>query len=145
MAPIDRPMMTTKEFQLLHPSGLHISRDLSEISFLDSAVGQDAPRTDMHTGWVWYRLPPFPDSDITVGISLGFNAGKLADVSLTDTDLKYGSGWSEWSEDKERLRARNIGEWLVRKGFAVGSHSWGEVWAGFDAKGGFGGAKVRYT
>jgi hypothetical protein len=137
--------MTNKEFQLLHPAGLHVSRHLSEVSFLDSAVGRDARRTDMHTGWVWYRLPVFRDDGIMVGIALGFNSGMLEQISLSDVDPKFGTGWSEWSAEKEQQRANSIGNWLDGKGFPARSYDWGEVWAGFDSKGGFGSATVRYV
>lgn len=137
--------MANKEFQLQHPSGLRISRDLSEESFLDSLAGRNAIITDMQTGWVWYRLPEFHDDDVIVGIALGFNSGRLIDVSLSNCDPKYGAGWNEWSVEKEKLRAESIGNWLASKGYPIGTHDWGGVWAGFDAKGGFGSATVRYT
>jgi len=99
----------------------------------------------MLTGWVWYRLPVFIDEGITVGIALGFNGGTLEQISLSDVDPKFGTGWSEWSEEKEKQRAESIGNWLTGKGYRTGAYEWGGVWAGFDPKGGFGTATVRYA
>lgn len=137
--------MTVKEFRLLHPAGLCVSRGLTEESFRDSAVGRDTLPTDMGTGWVWYHLPVFTDGGITVGIALGFNGGQLEKISLSDVDPKFGTGWSEWSEEKERQRAESIGNWLIGKGYQAGAYEWGSVWADFDPKGGFGTATVRYA
>jgi hypothetical protein len=131
--------VSIKQFILQHPAGLSISSSLTEADL----AGIDCPRNDMRTGWVWYQLPAYQDGDVTVGIALGFNLGKLEQVSLSDTHNKFGTGWDNWSEQKEKLRAKSIGDWLSRKGFRVGSHSWGSVWCGYDAKGGFGAALVQ--
>lgn len=105
--------------------------------------GINCSRKDMGTGWVWYELSPYPEEDVIVGISLGFNSGKLEQVSLSDHHTRYGSGWESWSEQNEVMRAESIGNWLSRKGFPSGSYSWGMVWSGYDSKGGFGSAVVR--
>jgi hypothetical protein len=131
--------MSAGQFILQHPAGLSISSSLTEADL----AGIDCPRNDMGTGWVWYQLPAYQEDDVLVGIGLGFNLGKLAQVSLSDTDNKFGSGWENWSEEKEKLRAKSIGKWLSRKGFPSGHYAWGVVWCGYDAKGGFGAALVQ--
>lgn len=138
-------MTNVEEFELLHPLGLRISRSLTEAALLSSFQHGQLKRTDMHTGWVWYRLPTFAESELLIVISLGFNSGVLEHVSLSDTHPRYGTSWNDWSEEKELLRARQIGSWLTGKGFASGTYSWGVIWAGYDAKGGFGHAAVQYA
>jgi hypothetical protein len=138
-------MTNVEEFELLHPVGLRVSRSLTEADLLSSFQHEQLKRTDMHTGWVWYRLPTFTESDLVIGISLGFNSGALEQVSLSDTHPKYGTSWNAWSEEQELLRAKQIGSWLAGSGFAPGTYSWGTIWAGYDAKGGFGHAVVRYA
>jgi hypothetical protein len=99
----------------------------------------------MGNGWVWYRLPAFPDADVSVVASLAFNRGVLEEISLADANSKYGASWNDWSEERERARAASIGAWLNTRGFPAGNYSWGQVWWGYDAKGGGGSAVVRFT
>jgi hypothetical protein len=98
----------------------------------------------MRTGWVWYQLPPVSDGTVVVGISLGFNLGRLEMIQLTDTDKTYGANWRQSSEEGERSRAESISRWLNAKGFPPGAYRWGAISAGFDPKGGFGSATVRF-
>lgn len=137
--------MTNQEFVLDHPSGLRVSQELLEAVFLDSNAGKSARLFDMHTGWKWYQLPVLSDGDMAIGISLGFEAGRLRQIALGEASSDLGSSWGDWSEANEQLRAERIRSWLVEKGFAPGVYHWGEIWAGFDAKGGLGGATVRYN
>jgi hypothetical protein len=142
---LGRNEMIVKDFELWHPAGIRISRDLKEVELTSALPGVEASKTDMRTGWIWYRLPPFTDGEVVVAMSLGFNSGLLERVTLTNADVTFGGSWNEWSEEKERLRAASIGAWLRSKGFAAGTYSWGSVWAGFDAKGGSGSASVEYA
>jgi hypothetical protein len=144
-ASLGRKTMTVKDFEFLHPSGPHISHRLKDAELISVLPEVEASKVDMRNGWVWYRLPQFMDGEVVVGISLGFNSGVLQFVRLADANAKYGAGWSEWSEEKERLRAASIGSWLVSKGYPVGTYSWGAVWAGYDAKGNSGSASVQYA
>jgi len=137
--------MTKSRFELLHPMGVRVSGDLTEAELLAALPEGNSMQQDMHTGWVWYQLPPFPDADVQVGMSLGFNQGVLQQISLTDTHPRHGTNWSEWTEHQERDRATSISAWLGRRGIPPGKHSWGEVSAGVDAKGSFGGAWVRFS
>lgn len=137
--------MIVSDFEFHHPAGLRISRHLSDAELISVLPEVDTSKTDMRTGWVWYRLPPFKDGEVVVGIALGFNSGVLESVTLTDAHTKHGTGWNEWSEEKERFRAASIGSWLGSKGYPVGTFSWGSIWAGCDSKGGFGSASVQYT
>lgn len=134
-----------RAFELLHPAGVAISRGLTQAKLMDSFKGQDLPHQDMGTGWVWIRLPPFPDGELVVAISLGFNRGTLEQISLSDANPKYGTSWDDWSEKQEQLRANAMGRWLTDRGYAAGSYSWGSVWAAYDAKSGSGSAGVRYA
>jgi hypothetical protein len=138
-ASFERDSVNAGQFTLRHPIGLSISSSLTEAEL----AGFDCPRNDMRTGWVWYQLPAFQEDDVLVGIALGFNLGKLEQVTLSDTHNKFGSGWDDWSEQKETLRAKSIGDWLSRKGFPSGSYAWGVVWCGYDPRGGFGAAFVQ--
>ncbi len=58
---------------------------------------------------------------------------------------RYGHGWNDWSEAKERACATDTEKWLSNLGYKLGIFPWGEIWAGYDAKGGSGSAGVRYV
>jgi hypothetical protein len=137
--------MAHSDFKLNHPCGVCLSRALTEDALLAALPGAALSRRDMRTGWVWYTLPTLHDGDNVIGVGLGFNRGSLEMISLTDTDPRFGNNWNEWSEDKERLRAKSTESWLNSKGIEVGSYSWGSVGAAFDAKGGHGSATVRFA
>jgi hypothetical protein len=131
--------MNNREFSLHHPSGITISPSLTEVEL--AAVS--CSRRDMGTAWVWYQLPTFQEGEIIVAIALGFHAGRLVQLSLSDANPKFGDSWSVFSEHQERLRAQSVGAWLASKGLFLGTYSWGSVWAGYDPKGGFGSAVIQ--
>jgi hypothetical protein len=137
--------VNTTEFELQLPTGVCISRKLTEQALLASLPGIEDSRRDMCTGWVWYQLPPVSDGTVVVGISLGFNLGRLEMIQLTDSDKTYGANWRQWSEEGERSRAESISRWLNAKGFPPGAYRWGAISAGFDPRGGFGSATVRFV
>jgi hypothetical protein len=142
MAEVAR-MTSVSEFSLNHPAGLIVSRALTEEAFLALDLG--STHRDMGTGWVWYQLPVFLDAGVSVAVALGFNAGPLELITLTDVDPRFGISWDDWSEQQERLRAREIADWLSGKGFPSGNYSWGSIWAGYDEKAGIGQAGVRFA
>lgn len=137
--------MNRTEFELQHPAGIRISRSLTEQALLASLSGVEDSRIDMGTGWVWYRLPLFPDGTTVISVSLAFHLGRLEMIQLTDTDKAYGAGWDHWSEAGERDRAESTSRWLTAKGFPPGVYRWGEIGCTFDPKGGFGSATVRFV
>ena len=137
--------MSARTFELLHPVGLLVSARLSESDLLVTFPAVGSTKRDMQTGWTWYSLPDFTDGGVVVSVSLGFRDGHLAVLELFDANKKYGRTWDDWSEEKERSRAQSIGGWLARRGFQQGKYEWGDVWFGFDPKGGSGSAGVRYV
>ena len=125
---------TTPQFSLKLPSGFQIEKNLSEKEV--EACASD--RQDMNTGYIWYTLPEEEIDETKVIFSLCFNRGSLESISLTLSDEKYGQDWSDWSEEKEKERAKDIGLLLSGLGYSPNSYEWGEVWASFDPRGGFG-------
>ncbi len=102
-------------------------------------------KQDMGTGYVWYSLPVAAIDGKDLSVSLCFHDGVLDSlrISVVDPD-QYGSGWDDWSEEKERLCAKHTEDWLRAAGYPTGRFAWGEVWAGYDSKGGSGGGGIRY-
>ncbi|MDB6174154.1 MAG: hypothetical protein JWL59_3465 [Chthoniobacteraceae bacterium] len=135
-----------REFELQYPGGPLITQGVQEPVILQLQESISIKRRDMRTGWVWYTLPSFPDAGISLIISLGFVDGFLREISIAHDDTTlYGRGWDDWSEEKEILRAENTAKWFKKKGFELGTFSWGSIWASYDPKGGFGSGGVRYT
>ena len=133
--------MNTPEFVLEHPCGVTISRRLSEseVAGLDGTTKQD-----MGTGFVWYSLPLSTIHGSTVAVSLCFHGSVLDSLLLRLVDpALYGASWSDWSEEKERLHAKHIEDWLRAMGYRTGTFAWGEVWAGYDPSRGSGSGGVR--
>ncbi|QNP60593.1 hypothetical protein [Paenacidovorax monticola] len=137
-------------FALHHPGGLHIAPGLQESTLLDTypalIVQPREPRVaPPGSGWTWWRLAPWSVGGFAVGIELAFLHGTLRECLLFhDDDSRYGRDWSEWSERKERQRAKALRTWLAAHGWRPDSYPWGEIWVGHDPRTGMGGGWVRY-
>lgn len=131
------------KFEVELNNGLKISSNLKEGDV--SSIPNVHPR-DIGNGYIWYTLPATEIDQLQVVFGLCFFNGELRDinVSISNPEL-YGGSWNDFSEAKEKLRAKHTEEWLVNRGHKVGEFSWGSVWAGYDSKGGFGHAVVRYN
>jgi hypothetical protein len=133
--------MNSLEFTLDHPCGIRISRKLLE-SDVNALKG--VAKKDMGTGYIWYSLPVSDVGSDNISTSLCFHRGMLDSVIFAVSDPSLGNSWADWSEAKERERAKRTERWLFALGYSVGTYEWGEIWAGFDAKGGSGGGGIRY-
>ena len=136
----ERMKATPPQFTLRLPSGFQIHRDAPERETQASASKMD----DMKTGYIWYTLPEEKINETKAIFSLCYNHGCLGSVRIDLTDEKYGHGWDDWSEEKEKLRARDTKQFLSDLGYPPNTYEWGEVWASFDPKGGFGTGGIRY-
>ena len=131
------------KFELNLKNGMVVSSSLQEDEV--STLPGVHPR-DIGNGYTWYWLPAIEINDVNVVFGFSFLNGSLKDinVSLSNPDL-YGGSWDDFSEIKEKLRAKHTQEWLAQIGCNVGTYPWGSVWAGYDGKGGFGHAVIRYS
>lgn len=131
------------EFKLDLGNGITLSSELSES---DVSALPDVHQRDMKNGYFWYTLPTIAIHGESVGFSLCFFSSKIESISIFVTNVqKYGASWNDFSESKEKLRAKDTEKWLSGIGYRVGKYSWGEVWAGYDSKSGFGHAVIRYA
>ena len=133
--------MHPPDFIFDHPSGLRISRALRET---EVATLEGVSKRDMGTNYVWYSLPNRNSESENILISLCFHSGTLDSISIALNDPDLGSSWSDWSEQKEWMRADRTEAWLAAQGYPTGTYPWGEIWAGYDPKGGSGSAGIRY-
>lgn len=137
-------------FALRHPGGLHIACGLQESMLLHdhrALIVEPRERLEIQSSdWVWHRLTPWMDGGFRVGIELVFFQGALSECLLFhDDDSLYGRDWNEWSEDKERKRAKALRLWLASRGWAAGRYDWGDIWVGYEPRTGLGGGWVRYA
>ncbi|NRB75733.1 MAG: hypothetical protein HRU46_15340 [Verrucomicrobiales bacterium] len=132
----------TRDFILHHPSGIEISSLLqpAEVARFDGAS-----EDDMGNGVIWYSLPvsEIEGEDVTIRLCFAGNRLHMISLGLADEN-KYGSGWNDWSEAKERTRAAHTERWLRGMGYTPGQYDWGEVWVGYDEKGASGGAGISF-
>ena len=135
--------MNVAPFEIRHPAGLPITPFLREQELLAALPSCAQEKRSMGNGWVWYSLPRFEADGKVIVISLAFRESLFKELHVSDASARFGTGWDEWSEEKERQRAESSAEWLRSLGFQAGRYSWGEVWGGYDPKGGFGLAGVR--
>jgi hypothetical protein len=82
---------------------------------------------------------------VLLSFGLTFDLGTLSIIQISNADPKYGTGWSDWSEDKEQMRVKCIAAWLVARGYPPARYQWGQVWAAYDPKGGGGSGGVRFA
>jgi hypothetical protein len=101
-------------------------------------------KRDMGTGFVWYSLPLADLSDSRIAMSLCFHKGILDQLNIAVVTGGEKLSWDDWSEEKERTRARHTENWLSKIGYRPGKYPWGEIWAEYDPKGGVGGGGLRY-
>ena len=135
-----------REFEFQFPDGPLINRELLESTVSELQKSLNLQRQDMKTGWVWYRFPPCLNEDMTLAISLAFSNGVLRQVNIAHNDgALYGDSWNDWSEEREKLRVKNTVAWFTKQGYSLGIFPWGEIWASYDPKGGFGSGGVRYA
>ena len=132
-----------RKFELDLKNGMKISSSLGEEEV--SALPAVHPR-DIGNGYIWYWLPAIEFGGVSIIFGFSFFEGLLKDinVSLSNPEL-YGGNWNDFSEEKEQLRAKHTEEWLAQLGYKVGTFTWGSIGAGYDGKGGFGHAVIRYN
>lgn len=131
----------SSRFQLYLSNGVRLSHDMTPAN-VESVAG--CTKSDMKTGYVWYSYPEVEIDRSPVCVALCFFGSQLETISLALTDSKYGTGWNDWSEEKERQRAKDTSKLLEKFGFHDGNYGWGCIWSGFEPKGGSGSTVITY-
>jgi hypothetical protein len=135
-----KPNPKTGEFLL--PGGTILSARLTRSAFLASAEGARAQVSVKNEPWCSFR---FEDDEDPLDIIVFFNGEKLETVQVSLRDPKFGTGWENWSEEKELDRKRANDQWLREHGLAPEKkYAWGSVWSGYDARSGSSMIVIRY-
>jgi len=137
-------------------SDARIGQDLTRSSFLATPMGSRARSDDMMTGWMHVYLPPQVLGDLTLAIDLVFEGERLDGYRLSVIDAKYGTGWGDYSEEKQLAQRDAHDAWLEdtlgtgeREATPRGMElryelAWGKAWSTFDALGGSSNIGVRF-
>ena len=57
----------------------------------------------------------------------------------------FGTGWNDWSEEKEQKKLEWLKSFLVNAGASIGVYSWGKVTAQYDPKNASSSAWISYA
>jgi hypothetical protein len=131
-----------KTGELILSSGIILSSRLTRSTFLSSAVGARANVEVKNEPWCSFRFEESEDSWIVV---VYFKEEQLEAVNLSINDPEYGTGWEDWSEERELDRKQAHDRWLRSNGFVPrNKYSWGSVWSDYDPKSGASMIVIRY-
>ena len=135
------------EFELVYAGGLRIHRGLTERELRAFEGSLDLKRRDAGTGWTWYGLPDVREDRFSLSVQVTVFEGQVRSVhlGLIRAGEEPDAFWDDWSEARERRRAEDVARWLRGRGCPPGAYPWGEVWAGFDPRSGFGSGGVNFT
>jgi hypothetical protein len=125
-------------FQIQYPDGILIDASINESSV--QTFGSHSHTTD--NNYSWYSLPPLKDVEFNIGISACFFHRKLVHISLAAISSEFGTSWDDFTEEKEKARAKKTRAWLKKVSLDTGTYSWGTVDCGYDAKAASGSASI---
>ena len=87
--------------------------------------------------WSRWQLPVMAQRDTELYAVLHFDGERLASLDLHHGAARFGSSWSEWTEERERARQTFHEQWLAAElGLRCGSYRWGTVGSYYDPRGG---------
>lgn len=131
-----------KTGELVLSSGAILSSRLTRSAFLSSEEGARANVVVKNEPWCSFSFEEREDSWIVV---VYFKDEHMESVHLSINDSKYGTGWENWSEEKELERKKAHDRWLRSNGLVPGmQYSWGSVWSDYDPKSGSSMIVIRY-
>jgi hypothetical protein len=122
-----------KHFAINHPLGFVIDANFDETK----AIQAGTLTREIGNGHRWYGLPTIKQGVTEIDVSLCYYATKLIHIHFTAQGDEFGTSWDDFSEEKERKRARKTEQWLTSINLKPGTYGWGTVWCGYDLKASF--------
>lgn len=124
-----------KTGELTLPSGMVLSPRLTRSLFLSSVEGKQAEVSVKNEPWCSFR---FEDREDLLGVIVFFKGETLESVHLSVNAPRFGTGWEDWSEEKELERKQANNQWPKSHGLTPGKrYSWGSVWSDYSPKSGY--------
>jgi hypothetical protein len=125
---------------------LRIGPSLSRKEFLSLPGGKSASIVVKNEPFCSYNIGKHEISGLGFTVTVYFYDELLESISMSSVNDELGTSWSDWSEQKELKRKELHDRWLKNiLGNRSPHHKWGEVWSGYDAKGGFSSIEIRYS
>src|SRR5690554_1669471 len=98
-------MNIVQEFKLELKNGITICSALPES---EVAIVPGVNKRDIKNGYVWYAFPPIEINGEQVVFNLCFFQSKIQSLNISISNQeKYGDSWNDFSEAKEKLRAKD--------------------------------------
>jgi hypothetical protein len=123
-----------------------LGADLTLTSFLQSTLAKTIG--DKLVGGEGYQTFWFKQhhasGGLTLAVGLCFQNERLENVELQNDDPAFGTSWDDWSEAKELSRKQSHDRWLNKCVGGRRNFPWGEVWSGYDERGGSSSIVIRY-
>ncbi len=122
-----------EHFAINHSLGFFIDANFDE----SKAIQHGKFGHEVGNGHRWCSLPVIKYGATEISVSLCYYATKLRHIHFSAQGNEFGTGWDDFSEEKELKRARKTEQWLESVGLKPGTYSWGTVWCGYDLKASF--------
>jgi hypothetical protein len=143
------PHMTLDEYTggiMLPEIGASISASLLCSQFLQTLAFAGASVLDQNEPWCSYRLPEIAQAGSRLCVVLQFHGEQLQSLTLYHDADRFGTSWSDWSEERELARKAFHEDWLTRElGIRLGHYPWGDISSNYDPKGGSSSIIIRYS
>lgn len=123
-----------------------IGPSLTRDQFLASSLAAEATTHVRNEPYhSWQLKGTFRSAGRDLHVVLWFCGQRLIEISLMDSDPRFGASWAEHSLEKEMARKASHDAWLARCLAAQRDFTWGRVWSDYDERGGFSDIRVRYA
>jgi hypothetical protein len=125
-----------------------ISGQLTREQFLSSTLAAQSQVIVRNEPYCSFNLPKVNFEEHSFAWSLWFHNSILQSVSIACCDSKFGTSWSDWSEDKQKACKQFHDDLLVSifgENFGSGRFLWGSVQSTYDVRAGSSSIKVIYS
>ena len=131
---------------MLATTRVRLGPGLTRTAFLASALGRHASPGTSNPPWSSFgasvaegEVGPFP-ADLTVQ----FEEEALLWITIMNVSPEFGTGWDDWSREKEDARRRAHDDWLRASGLPPGRYRFAEVWSDYSDKDALSRIVIRY-
>lgn len=122
-----------------------ISRGLTRSAFLSSPLCSGAKMLIKNEPYCTWKLGGEYRSAISFVITLCFHDERLIRVDLTHVDPRYGTSWSDWSDEKEAQRKAEHDRWLKGHLGSKRTFGWGKVSSDYDPRAGASSISIAFS
>ncbi len=109
-------------------------------------LGEKQEVDNVGSDWISLEIKNLKTSGFYFNITFRFLKKYLKEVSLVLSEEKFDSkdNWSNWNEQEEREKIKFYQKWIEKEIGIETEFNWGNIWVGYDAKGGSSSICLRY-